>query len=391
MQEGSRIKFVITQRGQTLSDLSERYGISEEELRVLNRGVVQVEEGTAIKVGEQGPTFMEREVRRHFVLGFYTGAMGTDMPGSRASFERNSGLLSAVAPYWFDLDLRSPGQIQSRVGAGEMRELIADAKRRNVKILASVHNTSRQTGATSRIDVLHAVLTRRREEFLNNLFALLSEYRFDGVNLDFEHLKPGDRDVYTDFVRELSARAKQRGYLVTVDVLGDAREQPYSLDFDYPGLARHVDYLGIMTYDEYKPTRATAGPVASLPWVRATLEKALSEGVPPSKILLGIPFYGYDWTAGQEGATALSYEAVSRLQRQQKGQTRFHPKYLVPSMTYTDDRGRRHEVWYENKNSISLKLDLVKKYKLAGILIWRLGLEDPGAWSAIRTKLSPIE
>jgi spore germination protein YaaH len=391
MEEGSRITFVITQPGQTLADLSERYGISEEELRELNRGIAQVEEGTVLKVREQGPSYQEREVRTHFALGFYTGAMGEDLPGSRASFERHSNLLSAIAPYWFDLDLKAQGQIMSRVSKTDIRSLIEEAHRRKVKVLASIHNTSRQTGAPKRLDVLHNVLTGRRDEFFANLFNLLSQYKFDGVNLDFEHLKPGDRDVYTDFVRELSARAHQKGYLVTVNVLGDANKVPYSLDFDYPGLAKHVDYLGIMTYDEHKPTQATPGPVASLPWVRRTLEKALQDGVPARKILLGIPFYGYDWVAGQEGATALSYAAVQRLQQRYKGKVRFHPKYLVPHMTYTDGQGRRHEVWYENKNSIALKLDLVKKYKVAGILIWRLGLEDPTVWSSIRAKLSPIE
>lgn len=388
--EGSRVTYIVVQPGDTLADLAARYNVSRDELARLNRGLQGVAAGDVIKVAEQEPDFRTPRVRTRFVLGFYTGPMGVNMPGSQSSFARHSSLLSAIAPYWFDLDAKVPGNIKPRVTPAQIRELVADARRRNVKILASIHNTDRVAGV-SRVELAHSVMTAHRMAFFRTLFALLSEYGFDGVNLDIEHLREGDRGLYTEFVRELAERAHRQGKLVTVDVLGDARRVPYSLDFDYPGLAAAADYLGIMTYDQFKPSEAAPGPVASLPWVEETLQKALQEGVPLAKILLGIPAYGYDWTVGQPGARALSFEAVERLRNQHKGVVSFHPMFKVPHMTYADGKGQQHEVWYENARSISLKLDLVRKYGLGGIIFWRLGLEDPAAWGAIRAKLSPIE
>lgn len=388
--EGSRLTYVVVQQGETLAELSERYRTSVEELARLNGGLRQVESGDVIKVGEETPQFREPRAPTRHVLGFYTGPMGAAMPGSAASFERHARLLSSVAPYWFDLDRRAPGQIKPRVSPTIIRELVESAHRRGVKILASIHNTDQAAGTTA-ADTLSAVMRSHRNTFYRNLFSLINEYQFDGVNLDFEQLRDEDRALYTEFVRELSERAHSQGKLVTVDVLGDARKVPYSLDFDYPGLAQSVDYLGIMTYDQYKPTEAAPGPVAALPWVRDTLAMALEDGVPPRKILLGIPFYGYDWTIGKAGARALSHEAVEKLRAEHGGVVKFHPTYKVPYMVYTDKSGRNHEVWFENARSISMKLDLVRRYNLGGVIIWRLGLEDPTAWSAIRAKLSPIE
>ncbi|MGB8956330.1 MAG: glycosyl hydrolase family 18 protein [Tumebacillaceae bacterium] len=388
--EGSRVTYIVVQPGDTVADLAARYNMSHDDLARLNRGLQGVAAGDVIKVAEQEPDFRMPRVRTHFVLGFYTGPMGVNMPGSQSSFARQSALLSAIAPYWFDLDAKAPGNIKPRVTPTQIRELVADAHRRNVKILASIHNTDRVSGV-SRVELAHSVMTAHRMTFFRNLFALLSEYGFDGVNLDIEHLSEGDRGLYTEFVRDLTERAHRQGKLVTVDVLGDARKEPYSLDFDYPGLSAAVNYLGIMTYDQFKPSEAAPGPVASLPWVEETLQRALQEGVPPEKILLGIPAYGYDWTVGQPGARALSYEAVERLRNQHKSVVSFHPTFKVPHLTYADGKGQQHEVWYENARSISLKLDLVRKYGLGGIIFWRLGLEDPAAWGVLRAKLSPIE
>ena len=388
--EGSRVTYIVVQPGDTLEDVAVRYNMGRDDLERLNAGLHGVAAGDVIKVAVEEPDFRAPRARTNFVLGFYTGSMGVNMPGSQSSLARHSNLLSAVAPYWFDLDAKVPGNIKPRVTPTQIRELVGDAHRRKVKILASIHNTDRVQGV-SRVELAHSVMTAHRPAFFRNLFALLNEYGFDGVNLDIEHLREGDRDLYTEFVRDLAQRMHGQGKIVTVNVLGDARREPYSLDFDYPGLAGAADYLGIMTYDQFKPSEAAPGPVASLPWVEETLEKALREGVPPAKILLGIPAYGYDWTVGQPGARALSYEAVSRLRNQFKGEVAFHPRFRVPHMTYTDAKGQLHEVWYENARSLSQKLDLVRRYALGGILFWRLGLEDPAAWGVIRAKLSPIE
>ncbi|HEU4963281.1 MAG TPA: glycosyl hydrolase family 18 protein [Bacilli bacterium] len=388
--EGSRVTFVVVQQGETIDNLAERYDITVDELTRLNEGVRDVDVGDVLKVIERKPTFDKPRVRTHYVQGFYTGPMGVNMPGSQSAFERHANLLTSLAPYWFDLDLRTPGKIKARATPTAIRSLVGDAHRRGVKILASIHNTDKPPSGVSRTEVLHSVLRAHRMAFINNIIGLVDEYGFDGVNLDFERLRDGDKALYTAFVCELAQRLDAKGKTLNIDVLADVRKEPYSLDFDFPGLAKCADHLAMMTYDQYKASEPYPGPVAALPWVEDTLKQALNEGVPPEKILLGIPVYGYDWTVGQGNARALSYDAVNRVRRQFNGVTKFHPTFKVPHMTYTDSQGRQHEVWYEDARSLALKLDLVRKYNLAGVIIWRLGLEDPAAWGVIRAKLSPI-
>jgi spore germination protein YaaH len=387
---GSRITYVVAKSNDTLGDLAQRYGISAEELRQLNPSLEEIAEGDVVKVWTGAGYGREPQTGEQFVLGFYAGPMGVSMPGSQASLHQHSALLSAIAPYWFDLNLAAAGQIKARVAAATIRSVIADAHRRGVKVLASLHNTDKRPG-TSRTQVLHSVLTANRAVFLRNVQRLVDEYGFDGVNLDFERLKPGDTAAYTAMVRELAAQLHAHGKLLVVDVLGDANHQPFSMDFDYPGLASSVDYLGIMTYDEHKPSQGTPGPVASLPWVERTVRMAINSGVPPRKILLGIAAYGYDWTDARPGARALSYAAIQRLRTQHNATAQFHPTYRVPHFDYQDGSGERHHVWYEDARSMSLKLDLVRRFQLGGILHWRLGLEDPTSWGPIRAKLSPIQ
>ncbi|TCP59223.1 spore germination protein YaaH [Tumebacillus sp. BK434] len=386
--EGSKITYAIVKAGETWGDLATRYEVSIEELLQLNRGVREVTEGDLVKVIQEAPHFKHRR-RAHYVLGFYTGPMGVTMPGSQGTLERQAGKLSAIAPYYFDIDRSRSGQIKARVSPQLIKETIRDAHQRGVKVLASIHNTDKHPNISGN-DALHSVLRAHRMPFYNHLFALLKEYGFDGINLDFEHLRPGDKHLYTDFVRDLSNRARAQNYTLTVDVLGDVAKTPYSLDFDYPGVAESVDHLGIMTYDQFRPTQAVPGPVAGLPWVAGTIQAALNEGVAPEKILLGIGSYGYDWTVGQPNPRALSHSAAESLRRRENAVVQFHPSHKVPFFTYTDKKGQPHEVWYEDARSIALKLDLVRRHNLAGILFWRLGLEDPAAWGVIQAKLGPI-
>ena len=60
----------------------------------------------------------------------------------------------------------------------------------------------------------------------------------------------------------------------------------------------------------------------------------------------------------------------------------------TPYFNYTDASGIAHSAWFENSTSVGYKLDLVNNYNLAGIAIWRLGLENADYWTTIKTKFN---
>ena len=55
-----------------------------------------------------------------------------------------------------------------------------------------------------------------------------------------------------------------------------------------------------------------------------------------------------------------------------------------PHFSYNSADGIHHQIWYENKESLKYKLDLVTKYDIAGAALWKLGEEDPGSWAVLK-------
>ncbi|MBC7325026.1 MAG: glycosyl hydrolase family 18, partial [Moorella sp. (in: Bacteria)] len=61
--------------------------------------------------------------------------------------------------------------------------------------------------------------------------------------------------------------------------------------------------------------------------------------------------------------------------------------FSVPYLFYYKD-GVRHEVWYENAASLRLKLEMVHRYGLKGIGVWRLGYEENTFWQVVAEKMT---
>lgn len=123
--------------------------------------------------------------------------------------------------------------------------------------------------------------------------------------------------------------------------------------------------------------------VAPLRNVRQVLEYALTE-IPPEKIYLGIPTYGYDWTLPFEPevsrATSISNSQAVALAREYRQSIRYDEQAQSPWFQYTDQAGQTHEVWFEDARSILAKLELVQEKKIWGINYWNLNRPFPQNW-----------
>lgn len=115
--------------------------------------------------------------------------------------------------------------------------------------------------------------------------------------------------------------------------------------------------------------------------MREVVEYAVSE-IPPEKILLGMPNYGYDFTLpyveNESKATSLSNTDAVKLAYQKRAGIQYDETAQSPFFIYTEN-GKKHEVWFEDARSVQAKLDLMDEKKLSDVSFWNLMKYFPAA------------
>ncbi|MFC8243400.1 glycoside hydrolase family 18 protein [Streptomyces chartreusis] len=158
---------------------------------------------------------------------------------------------------------------------------------------------------------------------------------FDGIDIDWEYpnacgatCDTSGREAFKNLMSAVRAKFGS-GNLVTAAITADATSGGKIDAANYAGAAQYVDWYNPMTYDFFGAWDAT-GPTAphsalnsysGIPKANfhtsATIAKLKGLGVPSSKLLLGIGFYGRGWTGVTQsapggtatGAAAGTYEA----------------------------------------------------------------------------------
>lgn len=249
-----------------------------------------------------------------------------------------------------------------------------------------------------------------RARAVNSLTQLVASYPFDGIQLDVEYAGEVNdtlRQNYVTFVRELDAELAKLDSRVELSIalFGSAASR-YTF-WDPEALHPYVDFLVVMAYDYHVRSSPVVGPVAPIfgrgagRWEDDVVSnmRDLLKQVPAQKLVLGIPFYGYEWTSTSDelgattypdsGATA-TYKRVAEilLDPELEAKERWDEDALAPYVTYKEN-GLTQFIYYENTRSLSYKLDFVKQIGLQGIAIWALGYEGgrPELWEVIGNKL----
>lgn len=215
-----------------------------------------------------------------------------------------------------------------------------------------------------------------RDNLINNLLVTMGEKNYEGLDIDFEFIKAEDRDLFTEFVRVCTERMHNAGYQVSVALAPKTSATQRGLLYegkDYRALGAIADHVLVMTY-EWGYTYGPPMAVAPLNQVRRVIEYAVTE-IPPEKISMGIPNYGYDWTLPYErgvtrARTIGNVEAV-RIAVNQGVQIHFDEVAQTPFFNYELD-GVMHEVWFEDVRSLQKKFDLIKEFGLRGPGYWQI-------------------
>ncbi|MGC9039275.1 MAG: glycosyl hydrolase family 18 protein [Roseiflexus sp.] len=323
----------------------------------------------------------------HPKTGRYIAAWLPNSFGSenRESFEANADILDEISPFWYS---PSPGG-ELRFGReARDRTLLELAHGKNVLVIPTVHNVV--TGE----DPVPGILRnpRLRSYHVQQIVDEVLTYGYDGIDIDYEFLSSSLRDDYSAFILELADALHAHGKLLTVAV--------HAKDCDYCGLGgfqdwavigQVVDRLRIMTYD-YHWRGGGPGPVAPVYWVERVARYAVTV-VDPAKVVIGVPFYGYNWSrdgsGNARGQTWAMINEIIQIYRLSVNLMESNQNGLVQEnwITYSSRTEGRREVWFATSSGLDAKLRLVQELDLAGIAIWRLGGEDPRNWEIIRARL----
>ena len=230
--------------------------------------------------------------------------------------------------------------------------------------------------------------TEKREDVLRALTAYAAVYGLKGWNVDFENMRPSDKDAFTAFVKDLAERLHDEGKSLSVDITVIGDEDSYWTGcYDRGALARYADYEILMGYDQTAGGSSHAGPVSAYDWLDRSLPPLLKE-VPADKLVLGLPFYTRVWT-GDDGS--VSSDVLTLQYTDDFGQRhKFKPLWQKKEKQFYADwreNGVRRRVWLEESRSLAEKLKLLDEYDLAGAAFWRYGFENESVYAALEQAL----
>lgn len=248
------------------------------------------------------------------------------------------------------------------------------------------------------------------QNLLDSLDAILLSYPVSGVNLDIEytgrvtpHLQQRMTALVTAISQHLENTYDQVQFSIDMYASATSKEQLWEV----AKIAPQVDHIIVMAYDFHQRSSPQAGPVAPLfggdEYWDSDINQHLADFlqiVPSEKILLGIPFYGYEWqttsrdsqahTFPKTGATA-SFKRVNQIKQQAEElsvEENWNEQALSPYLSYLEE-GEIFVIYYEDSRSLSYKLDYVNQLDLGGIAIWALGYEGNSReyWDVISRKI----
>ena len=310
----------------------------------------------------------------------------TNMAGNDTleDFTANTTGINTISPTWFSF-ADTEGNLNSLASADYVN--LAHSKGMEVWALFSNEfpgDDGLQYFDGSKIDEVLSY-TSKREAVIASLMGYVEQYGIDGINIDFERISEAGADNYIQFIRELGIQCRAKGIVLSVD----SYVPLYSKHYNRKEQAVVADYVVIMGYDEHFAGSDEAGSVASKEFVAQGIADTLTE-VPPEKMINAIPFYTRLWWTeadGSMGTKALSM-AEGWQYVQDNGAEATWLEDIGQYYAKYEAEGKTYQIWLEDKESVGVKMQLIKDNGLAGVASWKLGRESGiEIWETIQSYL----
>lgn len=241
--------------------------------------------------------------------------------------------------------------------------LIAKAHANNVRILISIGGGSASGDKELLARYFDLLTDAKRAGFVAKLADYVVTHKFDGLDVDIEG--PSINKNYGVFVHDLAKALKPKGKLLTA-----ALSQGYGGNKVPDSVFEDFDFINIMAYDGagyWDPN--SPGQHSSLESAKSNVDYWINRGLPKSKAVLGVPFYGYGFGDAFRKRDYPYSEVVGS----------------YPGAEKVDQIGST--IWYNGIPTIQAKTKYVVAEGLAGIMIWSLDYDVKGE----RSLLSAID
>lgn len=292
-----------------------------------------------------------------------------------------------ISPFVYDVpQYTSTITDEGGVSAGKWNAVFSAARADGVKIIPTVIWGFK--------DNIHTMLSSPQNMLANiaSIVSIANKNDFDGIDIDYEGMYLSDHALFTQFLTELSAGLHANGKTLVCTV--EAKSA------DYQGIASACDQVRVMAYDRYfydfgGDIFSTTTPLsisvtnAPLSFDKSAIAEA-EEYIPKSKIIIGIPTYGYDFTYSIHGMTrnvtryaTYSYTDAIAL-AQNVGAKVYTTSQDEKYFLYTSN-GVSHYVVFSDSQTLSDRLALAKSLGIAGVAIFKIdGKEAPDIWNSLK-------
>jgi len=207
-----------------------------------------------------------------------------------------------------------------------------------------------------------------RSMFVKGILDYVEENNLDGVDVDIEwNLLPTIGDLYTPFVVELRNALHARGKGISTALGATRLHEAVSQES-----LEAYDFINVMVYDKTGIWRPDdIGPHSPFSYAEEAIEFWTEErNIPADRIILGLPFYGFDFTPP---ARYISYKKLIEED---------------PSFAYVDSVDTKY--YYNGIPMIVRKTELAKE-KLGGVMIWEISSDTISDLSLLRAMFQTIE
>ncbi len=287
--------------------------------------------------------------------------------------------------------------------------LLNEEKRRypDLKILISVGGWGWSGGFSDM-----CMTSESRAKFIESAIRFIRRNNLDGLDIDWEYPglpgagnvhRPEDKENFTAFLAEMRMALDRLGmetgkyYLLTA--AAGAFDQ-YLVHTDLAVDSKYLDFVNLMTYDFSVPgADSLAGfnsPLFTNPMDPyhnsddAAVQAFVAAGVPPSKIVLGVPFYGRAWHVDSSAfngryqpgglpATRMNttYSGLVANYIDKSGYVRYWDS--TSCVPYLFNRDSDIFITYDDPQSLRDKCDYIKARELGGVMFWSFKSDDRSA------------